>query len=80
VCEALTNVLKHAHASTVRVDLEKQDHRLCLSIRDNGCGGADLERGSGLIGLNDRVEALEGAMQVASPAGEGTSLRITIPV
>jgi signal transduction histidine kinase len=80
VCEALTNVLKHANASTVRVDLEKQDHRICLSIRDNGCGGADLECGSGLIGLNDRVEALEGAMQVASPAGEGTSLRITIPV
>jgi signal transduction histidine kinase len=80
VCEALTNVLKHANASTVRVDLEKQERRICLSIRDDGCGGADLECGSGLIGLNDRVEALEGAMQVESPAGEGTSLRITIPV
>ncbi|HZE33747.1 MAG TPA: GAF domain-containing sensor histidine kinase, partial [Actinoallomurus sp.] len=80
VCEALTNVLKHANASTVRVDLEKQEHRVCLSIRDDGCGGADLEGGSGLIGLNDRVEALGGAMQVASPVGEGTSVRVTIPV
>ena len=80
VCEALTNVLKHANASRVRVDLERQEHRICLSIRDDGCGGADLECGSGLIGLNDRVEALEGAMQVESPAGEGTSLRITIPL
>jgi signal transduction histidine kinase len=80
VCEALTNVLKHANASVVHVDLDKMGPRVCLSIRDDGLGGADLDCGSGLIGLNDRVEALEGTMQVASPAGEGTSLRITIPV
>jgi signal transduction histidine kinase len=80
VCEALTNVIKHANASVVHIDLERQGCALCLSISDDGVGGADVDGGSGLIGLNDRVEALEGEMKVASPAGEGTSLRITIPV
>jgi signal transduction histidine kinase len=80
VSEALTNVLKHANASVMRVDLAVEGQRLCLSIRDDGHGGADLGRGSGLIGLSDRVAALEGTMQVTSPIGEGTSLLITIPV
>jgi signal transduction histidine kinase len=80
VCEALTNVVKHANASVVRVDLDMQDDRLRLSIHDDGLGGAEIGRGSGLIGLTDRVAALDGTMQVTSPIGEGTSLLITIPV
>jgi signal transduction histidine kinase len=80
VSEALANVLKHANASVMRVDLDTEDQRLRLSVRDDGHGGADLGRGSGLLGLGDRVAALEGTMQVTSPIGEGTSLLITIPV
>jgi signal transduction histidine kinase len=80
VSEALTNVVKHANASVVRVDLKMQDERLRVSIRDDGRGGADLGRGSGLIGLTDRVAALDGTMQVTSPIGGGTSLLITMPV
>jgi signal transduction histidine kinase len=80
VSEALTNVVKHANASVVHVDLDMQEERLRLSIRDDGHGEADLARGSGLIGLNDRVAALDGTMQVTSPIGEGTLLLITIPV
>jgi signal transduction histidine kinase len=80
VSEALTNVVKHANASVVHVDLSMQDESFRLSIHDDGHGGADLGRGSGLIGLNDRVAALDGTMQVTSPTGEGTSLLITIPV
>jgi signal transduction histidine kinase len=80
VSEALTNVLKHANASVMRVDLAVEGQRLRLSIRDDGHGGADLGRGSGLIGLTDRVAALDGTMHVTSPIGEGTSLLITIPV
>jgi signal transduction histidine kinase len=80
VSEALTNVVKHANASVMRVDLNIEDEMLRLSIRDDGRGGADLGRGSGLIGLSDRVAALDGTMQVTSPVGEGTSLLITIPL
>jgi signal transduction histidine kinase len=80
VSEALTNVLKHAHASTVRIDLDTEDDQIGLTIRDDGVGGADLSRGSGLIGLNDRVAALNGTMQVSSLIGEGTALTITIPI
>jgi signal transduction histidine kinase len=80
VSEALTNVVKHANASVVHVDLSMQDESFRLSIHDDGHGGVDLGRGSGLIGLNDRVAALDGTMQVTSPIGEGTLLLITIPV
>jgi signal transduction histidine kinase len=78
--EALTNAAKHAQASTVRVHLQRRDSRLDLSISDNGVGGADPGRGSGLIGLADRVAALGGTISVVSPAGEGTSLRVRVPV
>jgi signal transduction histidine kinase len=53
---------------------------LCLRIRDDGVGGADLARGSGLLGLKDRVEAAGGQLQIASIAGRGTSLSATIPL
>ncbi|WP_285625376.1 sensor histidine kinase [Actinoallomurus iriomotensis] len=78
VSEALTNVLKHANASTVSVDLAKQDSQVRLAVRDDGVGGADPTRGSGLTGLRDRVEALGGILQITSPTGHGTSVVVTI--
>jgi signal transduction histidine kinase len=80
VSEALTNAAKHAAASAAYVDVEARNGVLQLSIRDDGAGGADPRRGSGLIGLTDRVEALGGTLEVASPVGEGTSLRVTLPI
>jgi signal transduction histidine kinase len=80
VAEALTNVAKHAQASEVEVSVEDKDANLHLSIRDDGIGGADLSKGSGLIGLKDRVEALGGQVQVSSLPGNGTSLLVTIPL
>ncbi|HEY2765041.1 MAG TPA: PAS domain-containing protein [Pseudonocardiaceae bacterium] len=79
VSEALTNTAKHAHASAVHVAVETRDGVLELSIRDDGAGGADPTRGSGLIGLTDRVDALGGTIDVASPLGQGTTLFITLP-
>ena len=78
--EALTNVSKHAEASLVELDLDLDDASLRLSIRDDGRGGADPSRGSGLLGLKDRVEALGGTIQIESPHGTGTRLRVAIPV
>jgi signal transduction histidine kinase len=80
VSEALTNAAKHAQASTVRVAVAAGDGVLVLSVRDDGRGGADPRRGSGLIGLTDRVDALAGTIQVASPIGGGTTLRVTLPI
>jgi len=80
VSEALTNTAKHAHASAVHVAVEARDGVLRLSIRDDGRGGADPTRGSGLIGLTDRVDALGGTIEVASLVGEGTTLLITLPI
>jgi signal transduction histidine kinase len=80
VSEALTNTAKHAHASVVHVSAEASGGTLRLSIRDDGRGGADPSRGSGLIGLTDRVDALGGTIEVASPSGEGTTLLVTLPV
>lgn len=80
VSEALTNAAKHAHASRVEVDVGVADDSLRLTIRDDGVGGADPSRGSGLIGLSDRVEAVGGRMEITSPPGEGTSLVVTIPL
>jgi signal transduction histidine kinase len=80
VSEALTNTAKHAGASEVHVLVEAHDGVLGLSIRDDGCGGADPGRGSGLIGLSDRVDALGGTIEVASPSGEGTTLLVTLPI
>jgi signal transduction histidine kinase len=78
--EAITNAAKHAGASLVRIDLEVQDSVLRLAVQDDGTGGADPDHGSGLVGLRDRVEAIGGDLELTSPPGEGTSLRVTIPV
>jgi signal transduction histidine kinase len=80
VSEALTNAAKHAHASVVNVELDTRDTILQLAIRDDGIGGADLSRGSGLVGLSDRIEALGGTLQVTSPVGTGTRLQIEVPL
>ncbi|MEN3534264.1 DUF4118 domain-containing protein [Microbispora sp. ZYX-F-249] len=80
VSEALTNVAKHAGAGVVRVEAETDDGGLRISVRDDGVGGADSGRGSGLIGLRDRVEALGGRMEIDSPVGGGTRLTAVIPV
>jgi signal transduction histidine kinase len=80
VSEALTNAAKHAHASVVHVELDAHDAIVQVEIRDDGVGGADPGHGSGLVGLSDRVEALGGTLEVASPAGCGTTLLIEIPL
>ncbi len=79
VSEALTNAAKHANASVVHVALEVRHGVLELSVRDDGSGGADPARGSGLVGLTDRVDALGGTIEVVSPIGQGTMLRVTLP-
>jgi signal transduction histidine kinase len=80
VSEALTNVAKHSRASLAHVGVQARDrHRLHLSVRDDGVGGADPALGSGLIGLTDRVQALGGTITVHSPTGEGTMLQIDLP-
>jgi signal transduction histidine kinase len=78
--EALTNAAKHAHASVVHVELAVRDTTVRLAIRDDGIGGADPGRGSGLVGLRDRIEALGGTLEVTSPTGSGTTLLIEIPI
>ncbi|MDX6319724.1 MAG: hypothetical protein QOD35_3124 [Nocardioidaceae bacterium] len=78
VSEALTNPAKHSHATEVRVDVEQTNGLVRLSIRDDGVGGADPSRGSGLTGLADRVDALGGTIEITSPPGNGTSLLVTL--
>jgi PAS domain S-box-containing protein len=80
VSEALTNAAKHADASRVQVDLHVEEGTLRLSIVDDGVGGAEPGGGSGLIGLKDRVEALGGTIDVASPPGSGTRLDVELPL
>jgi signal transduction histidine kinase len=80
VAEALTNAAKHAKASVVTVDLDVVDDAVHLSVRDDGVGGADPTKGSGLIGLRDRIEAFGGKMETTSVAGDGTLLQVTLPV
>ena len=79
VCEALTNVARHAEATSAVVELERTSAALVVEVRDDGIGGASADGGSGLRGLADRVEALGGRLQVWSPRGGGTRLRAEIP-
>ncbi|HWD76732.1 MAG TPA: PAS domain-containing sensor histidine kinase [Solirubrobacteraceae bacterium] len=78
--EALTNAAKHSQASAVDIAVEADGRWLVLKIRDDGVGGADPARGSGLISLRDRVQALGGALEVRSETGGGTELIAQIPV
>jgi signal transduction histidine kinase len=78
--EALTNVAKYAHASEASVELSVIDGRLRVRVRDDGVGGADVSRGTGLRGLRDRVDALDGSFVVESPCGEGTTVTVELPL
>ncbi|WP_447006852.1 sensor histidine kinase [Saccharothrix isguenensis] len=79
VAEALANVTKHADASSTKVVITGGDGRLVVRVDDDGRGGANPERGSGLRGLSERVEANGGTMRVVSAASEGTSVRVVLP-
>ena len=80
VAEALTNVVKYAHASQARISVQRVNGRAVVEVADDGVGGADPDRGSGLRGLADRVAALDGSLSLRSPQGAGTLLRAEIPV
>jgi signal transduction histidine kinase len=80
VAEALTNAAKHAHASAVSVEVAAGERVLHVRVQDDGCGGADFDRGSGLVGLRDRVEAFGGQLLLDSPSGAGTVLDVVLPL
>ena len=77
--EALANTAKHAQATAIDLRVRGDDSALALSIRDDGRGGADPSRGTGITGLKDRVEALGGTISVLSPPGRGTTLHVRLP-
>jgi PAS domain S-box-containing protein len=80
--EALANVAKYAHAEAAHVRIAEDAERdeIVVEVADDGIGGADPSRGSGLKGLEDRVEALDGTLEMASPPGGGTRIRARIPM
>jgi signal transduction histidine kinase len=80
VAEALTNASKHAHSDRVDVRVAVSEGHALVEVRDDGIGGVDPARGSGLSGLGDRVSALGGTLEIESPAGAGTTIRARIPV
>lgn len=79
VAEALTNIARHAHAKRAVVSVVRRGDSLIVEVRDDGVGGADATRGSGLAGLGDRVAALDGEFRVRSPAGGPTSVVAELP-
>jgi signal transduction histidine kinase len=80
VAEALTNAAKHAGANTVTVEAKLTGGHLLLLVSDDGRGGADPARGTGLTGLTDRIESLHGSIEIVSPPGEGTLLHVELPI
>ena len=80
IAEALTNVAKYADATVARVEVRALGDRLLIEVADDGVGGADRSKGSGLLGLEDRVAAIGGRLHVASVLGQGTSVRADLPV
>jgi signal transduction histidine kinase len=79
VAEALTNVAKYAHATAATVRVARTDGDAFVEVHDDGVGGADETTGSGLRGLSERVAALDGELELDSPAGRGTTLRARLP-
>jgi signal transduction histidine kinase len=79
VCEALTNAAKHSGAGRVRLHARVREGRLRLAVHDDGSGGADASRGTGLTGLADRVAVLDGTLSLSSPPGGPTVLSVEIP-
>jgi signal transduction histidine kinase len=80
VAEALTNVARYAHATSARVEVRRQDGDLQVVVADDGVGGVDPKAGSGLRGLDDRVAAVGGTLEIDSPLGGGTQVRARIPL
>jgi signal transduction histidine kinase len=80
VSEALTNVAKHSGATRAEVSAHSSDGTLRVEIGDDGKGGAVPGAGSGLVGLRDRIAALEGSLEIESPPGDGTRITMTLPV
>jgi signal transduction histidine kinase len=80
ISEALANVAKHAGATEVSVSVSATEPALEISVVDDGVGGADPDRGSGLIGIIDRVEALGGTVRIVSPPGQGTEMCASLPL
>ena len=80
VSEALTNAAKHGHASAAEVEVTADDGMLRVCVRDDGRGGAEFGKGSGLVGLKDRIEALGGRIWLQSPPGAGTAVQIALPL
>jgi signal transduction histidine kinase len=80
VSEMLTNAAKHASASVIEVNADASEGTLRVCVRDDGIGGADPKRGSGLVGLKDRIEALGGSFSLHSPPGGGTTVCCDLPV
>jgi signal transduction histidine kinase len=78
-CEALTNIAKHAQATNVSISARRRNGTLVLEVTDDGTGGARIENGTGLRGLNDRVEAVGGRLTILSPPGGGTQIVAEIP-
>jgi signal transduction histidine kinase len=79
VCESLANIGKHAHATSASVMVARRDAHIVVEVVDDGVGGADAERGTGLRGLADRVEALGGRLRVWTPHGGGTRVWAELP-
>jgi signal transduction histidine kinase len=79
VCESLANIGKHAQATAATVEVSRTGDDLVVEVVDDGVGGADTERGTGLRGLADRVEALDGMLRVWTPNGGGTRVRADLP-
>jgi signal transduction histidine kinase len=79
VCESLANIGKHARATSATIEVAQRDGQVVVEVADDGVGGADTERGSGLRGIADRVESLGGRLLVWTPRGHGTRVRAEIP-
>ncbi len=77
--EALTNVARYAKAGEARVHIRREEDAIVVEVSDDGVGGAQVEAGTGLRGLQDRLAALDGRLEISSPRGRGTRLRATIP-
>src|SRR2546425_5283961 len=80
VAESLTNAAKHAGPAAARVEISTTNEEVVVAISDNGSGGASMDRGSGLRGLADRIDALGGQFDLTSPSGGGTVVRATLPL
>jgi signal transduction histidine kinase len=80
VSEALTNAVKHSGATGAEVRAQASEGALRVEIRDDGKGGAMPDRGTGLVGLRDRVAALSGSLEIESPLGGGTRIVMTLPL